>query len=107
VIHATAQYIVAHDNFAAQHHEQVAAVVGGRVQGLAGRDPARRAIPAQAGLLTVIQHRVSGGFAGQTGHWTLLSRHAPGGWRLRWRLAALLEGSADACLPLDVAQLHG
>jgi len=50
--HAAAQRVVAHYNFAAQHHQQIAAVVGGRVQDLVGRDPACRAIPAQAGPLT-------------------------------------------------------
>jgi hypothetical protein len=66
--HAAAQRVVAHDYFAAQHHEQIGAVVGGRVQDLTGRDPTRRAVPAQPGLLAVVQHRVGGGLAGQTGH---------------------------------------
>jgi hypothetical protein len=45
-LHAAAQRVVAHDNFTAEHHEQVAAIVGGRVQDLPGRDPPDRATPA-------------------------------------------------------------
>ena len=65
-LHAGGQRVVAHDDFAAQHHEQVTAFVLGRVQDFVGRDPTRRAISAQAGLLTVVKHGVSDGFAGRT-----------------------------------------
>jgi hypothetical protein len=65
--HARTQCVVAHDNFAAQHHQQIAALVGGRVQDLPGRDPTRGAVPPQAGPLTVVKHGVGDGIADRTG----------------------------------------